>query len=438
MLLQRGLPVLSAIPEGAEASVALCAQGAAVGSGPSVFRSARPFCCFHEEVLATDASEWGLGVVSSQRLAADVRFACKFSERWRFKHGQGPAREGMGELDTPEDATRASFTDLPTGHVPPVGAALVEGEWSVLCSRKWERVEGMPVLEGRALVWGVRHVLRNSKTHGRNFLLLSDAMAPILAISEGRSSAKGMMRVCRRVAALALACNASLHLRWIASERNPADSPSRRGLRHGDRAGEAAEGEKVALRAIVASAKRPADASWQQLQSRDRLVVPRTTSAPAESRLAQRREVKRPLTEVESPADTEVIRLEWPSDLQRHSVTAKTRGLYLDARMEFEAWINSASRPTSASITAGELDQMLARFIDVLYCRGKHVSHGERLLSAVCFLHPRLGRQHGRWLCGSRQALRGWSRLIPKRSRLPLPWEVVCLIVNWLVTRGFW
>ena len=64
-------------------------------------------------MLATDASEWGLGVVSIQRLAADVRFACKFSERWRFKHGQGPAREGMGELDTPEDATRASSADLP-------------------------------------------------------------------------------------------------------------------------------------------------------------------------------------------------------------------------------------------------------------------------------------------------------------------------------------
>ena len=83
---------------------------------------------FHEEVLATDASEWGLGVVSSQRLAADVRFACKFSERWRFKHGQGPARESLGELDTSGDATRASSADLPTGHVPPVGSALVEGE----------------------------------------------------------------------------------------------------------------------------------------------------------------------------------------------------------------------------------------------------------------------------------------------------------------------
>ena len=90
--------------------------------------------------------------------------------------------------------------------------------------------------------------MRNSKTHGRNLLLLSDAMAPILAISKGRSSAKGMMRVCRRVAALALACNASLHIRWIASERNPADSPSRRGLRHGACAGEVAEGEKVAHR----------------------------------------------------------------------------------------------------------------------------------------------------------------------------------------------
>ena len=68
-------------------------------------------------------------------------------------------------------------------------------------------------------------MLRNSRTHGRNLLLLSDAMAPILAISKGRSSARGMMRVCRRIAALALACNASLHIRWIASERNPADSP---------------------------------------------------------------------------------------------------------------------------------------------------------------------------------------------------------------------
>ena len=165
-------------------------------------------------------------------------------------------------------------------------------------------------------------------------------------------------------------------------------------------------------------AKRPADANWARPQPHDRRVALRTA-------------------EEESLADIEVFRLEWPSVLQRQSVTARTRELYLDAWLEFKTWINSASRPTSAPMTAEELDRTPVRFFDVLYRRGKHVSHGERLLSAACFLHPRLGRQHGQWLCGSRQALRGWSRLTPKRSRLPLPWEIVCLIVNWLVTRGF-
>lgn len=35
-------------------------------------------------------------------------------------------------------------------------------------------------------------------------------------------------------------------------------------------------------------------------------------------------------------------------------------------------------------------------------------------------------------MTGARQALRGWRRLEPPRSRLPLPWAVVARTANWL------
>ena len=59
-------------------------------------------------------------------------------------------------------------------------------------------------------------------------MVFSDSMAAILALTKGRSSQPGMLRVTRQWCALVLAFNLDPRLRWVPSERNPADAPSRR------------------------------------------------------------------------------------------------------------------------------------------------------------------------------------------------------------------
>ena len=92
---------------------------------------------------------------------------------------------------------------------------------------------------------GLKHFVRNLKNHGHRLLLLSDSMSAVMALSKGRSSAAGLTRICRQWAAYSLCCNVCVRCRWICSEWNPADAPSRR-LRFGtidwDPLGERARG----------------------------------------------------------------------------------------------------------------------------------------------------------------------------------------------------
>jgi hypothetical protein len=47
------------------------------------------------------------------------------------------------------------------------------------------------------------------------------------SLGKGRSSAHGLLRICRQSAAVQLACGIKLYLRWVPSEINFADGPSR-------------------------------------------------------------------------------------------------------------------------------------------------------------------------------------------------------------------
>ena len=76
-------------------------------------------------------------------------------------------------------------------------------------------------------MWLLQHLARSQRNLGKKHLVLSDSMSAILAISKGRSSTSSMNRVCRQVAALCFFTGMSLEGRWIPSELNPADLPSR-------------------------------------------------------------------------------------------------------------------------------------------------------------------------------------------------------------------
>ena len=103
----------------------------------------------------------------------------------------------------------------------------LEGDWKQLSNGPWERCESIPVLEGRAIIWVLQHLARSSLQHGRKHLILTDSMSCSLALSKGRSSNSSMNRICRQAGAILLATGMRVSCRWIPSEINPADRPSR-------------------------------------------------------------------------------------------------------------------------------------------------------------------------------------------------------------------
>ena len=104
---------------------------------------------------------------------------------------------------------------------------LTKREWGVAISGCWYWQEDILRTEGRAAVLGARHLLHRGPWTPRRFLVLSDNLPLVLAAGKGRASSLHLLPICRQLDALALFCKFMFILRWIPSEINSADEPSR-------------------------------------------------------------------------------------------------------------------------------------------------------------------------------------------------------------------
>ena len=195
-----------------------------------------------ETVYATDASEWGLGATTSRIPADQVKDLGKFSERWRFGDPEfaqarrshlvdlgGVGEDGVADnFKSNEQATQTDpFIDRSRPVLRNVDFGVVDRPWTVVGRYKWKRQQSIPILEARAALYAVKHITRSVSGFGRRHLILSDSMTAISGISKGRSTARGLRRVIQQIAAVCLCSRISVHVRWIPSEWNPADGPSR-------------------------------------------------------------------------------------------------------------------------------------------------------------------------------------------------------------------
>lgn len=188
-------------------------------------------------VVVVDASEWGGGVCAADIPREVVARAGRLSERWRFSKKSGYANDaGSGALrslldecrpDTVSSVFEEDHLENQVQNFPDLGKDIVCAKWKVVESRKWNFKESMPTLEGRAMVSGVRRQLQNSSCRGARLLALGDSMTVALAVAKGRSSKRGLCRVCRELGSHLLAADSTLTIRWLPSEANPADGPSR-------------------------------------------------------------------------------------------------------------------------------------------------------------------------------------------------------------------
>eukprot|EP00438_Fugacium_kawagutii_P006869 Skav205284 [mRNA] locus=scaffold1690:137803:145924:+ [translate_table: standard] len=190
-------------------------------------------CGVCTEVLAVDASEWGLGAVGSNFNEQEVKGLSGYNERWRFKSMEtSNARQFTFVEDEKIRATMVEDVaeDDPTtgfGHEASVPFTTVDRGWKLVGRLPWKKVESMPVLESRATLFGVKHLMRNTSHHGRRMLILTDSMTSACAVSKGRAQTWKLRTIIQKISAHLLATGSSLSLRWIPSEWNPSDGPSR-------------------------------------------------------------------------------------------------------------------------------------------------------------------------------------------------------------------
>ena len=207
---------------------------------------ASPWC---SQVTATDASTWGLGATTAEFSREEIKSLGKFSERWRFEHEQfrKPRASAMGaavsgDTDDADVFSWAAASGETRNHLKPmdfvskktidqrfrnVSLDSVLKPWKVVGRYKWKRQEPIPVLEGRAALYAVKHAVRDVHNFHHRHLILSDSITAVCALDRGRGKSFSMRRVTQQIAALSLSTGCSFHYRWIPSEWNPADAPSR-------------------------------------------------------------------------------------------------------------------------------------------------------------------------------------------------------------------
>eukprot|EP00438_Fugacium_kawagutii_P023337 Skav200217 [mRNA] locus=scaffold3745:15519:20956:- [translate_table: standard] len=347
-------------------------------------------------IYATDASDWGSGVTTSTMDSLSIRELGRYAERWRFKDDRWryPRRSSPSLFSADEaddvvahgwdqhnDTTQSSLPDTSGVQFVPLPFSAVDRPWKVVGRWKWKRQESMPILEARATLFAVKHMVRSTSNYGKRILVFSDSMTAVASISRGRAHSRGLRRVVQQIAALCLCSSVCIHTRWCPSEWNPADSPSRVG---------------------------------QSQSSNHR------TSRRSRARTRQ--------AAVTMPAR----QLAQQTVLQWSSVTAATRSTYLRHWAQFSSW---ATQNRLALHSSEEVDRALTLYLEELYLDGSDLSMGRYVVASVTFVRPDLRSPAMQRLPGTKQSLQGWRNLCPPQSRLPVPWEVACLVSAWAFKR---
>lgn len=111
---------------------------------------------------------------------------------------------------------------------PPLsGEWLPISRWRLVYKGTWREREHITIQELRTGVGVLRHLSRSRQSWGRRVLILMDSMAALGVLSKGRSSSPPLLRLARQAAAISLIFDIYPVVRYIPSEVNPADGPSR-------------------------------------------------------------------------------------------------------------------------------------------------------------------------------------------------------------------
>ena len=222
----------------------------AVGVAPLLFvrLSAPDYPTF----LATDASEYGQGVVaftplrpdtvlmpprpythppSPQSIFSSISSSTSHSTSSSLSSNSSSTAQ-VQERAYPvvglqsDECVTGGRSDCAVGSPPYVHVEDVR--WAPIVAARWQRAEHINVLELRALHTAVKWVISHPHSTGSRVSVLSDSTVVIGAVRKGRSSSRPLLRRLRALSAWVMGAGLQLDLDWVPTEFNPADEPSRR------------------------------------------------------------------------------------------------------------------------------------------------------------------------------------------------------------------
>ena len=189
-----------------------------------------------DDLTASDSSPYGYGVCSRKCDIGIISAVGAQSERWRFRFedavdARRHAAKSIGR-ETLDKNVKAVIEDIGSDvkfiegfNEVPI-QLLSPDLWKVVWSNPWKFEDNILHTEALALCWSIEHTLRANRNFGR-ILFLSDNLPLTLGVCKGRAKSGFLTKPLRKICALALATGSKFHVRWVPSEWNTADRPSR-------------------------------------------------------------------------------------------------------------------------------------------------------------------------------------------------------------------
>lgn len=192
-------------------------------------------------VSCTDASPEGFGIVEREMNVGDIQSMGSWNERWRFKRlpvsswrprDRALGKDVFSDISTarrPEALGEQSHEFVEDPLFPEIPHSILKpSDWKTAKIGRWQDTsEHITLKEGRCLLLCLRRLSRSSSHRNKKHLVLVDNLGLALAITKGRAHNYRLLRVCQQIGALSLVSNIGLKIRWIPSEVNPSDGPSR-------------------------------------------------------------------------------------------------------------------------------------------------------------------------------------------------------------------